>query len=281
MRRLVIHVALLSALVLAGACGDRNGDVTVGAIITDSISVDAPAGGGPYELELAMGAGTLELAPGAGKVVQGTITYNSDLFKPNVTTSGNTVRIEQGRGDFRSIPSNVKNDWNLEIGNVPLALKLSVGAARGKAELGGLALTGLNLSQGASDFSVSFDRPNTTEMGTFRFTAGAARSVITGLANANAATLEFKGGAGDLSLGFDGELRRDMQVNVIAAAGNLVITVPAGVRAVATVRSTVGKVVAGGAWARSGNDYVLSGSGGPQISFTINVSVGRLELRGA
>ncbi len=270
---------LVLSLTLIPACGAQNGDVSVGSTNTETIDVGTPPGSGPYRLELAMGAGTLNLSPGAGeKIVQGTVTYNVDEFKPVVTTSGSTVRIEQGRPSLRSFTGHVKNDWNLTLGNAPMALKLSTGAAKGELELGGLSLTDLTVTQGATDFTVSFSQLNGTTLDTLSYQAGAAKTVMNDLSNANARKMEFKGGAGDLRLDFAGSLQRDLQVSVTAAAGNVVITVPAGVPAVATVNGVLATVTTSGAWSKSGNRYALNGSG-PAITFDVKMSVGKLDLR--
>lgn len=271
--------ALMMVLVIFPACVTRNGGVKVGPTRTDNIDVATPTGTGPYNLELSMGAGTLQLNPGAGaKIVQGTVTYNVDDFKPAITSTGNTVRVEQGRPSVGSITGRIENDWNLELGDAPMALKLSVGAAKGSLELGGLSLSNLTVNQGASDFAVSFSHPNKLALGAIEYNAGAARSTLSGLANANAAKMSFKGGAGQLSLDFNGALQRDLQVTVSAAAGNVIVTVPAGVSALATVDGVMAKVTTAGGWSRSGNNYTLRGSG-PTITLNVKMSVGKLDLR--
>ncbi len=279
MKTMALLTTLFVSLVLISACTVQSGEVSVGSTRTENIDVATPKGDGPYRLELAMGAGTLHLTPGAGgQIVQGTVTYNVDDFKPVVTTSGDTVRVEQGKTTIRSFRGTVKNDWNLSLGDAPMALKLAVGAAKGNVELGGLSLTDLTVDQGATDLEVSFSQPNQVTLDTLTFDAGAAKCVIDGLANANARNMVFKSGAGDLRLDFGGSLQRDLHVSVTAAAGNVVITVPSGMSAVATVNGVMARVTTSGAWAKSGNLYTLDGSG-PAITFDFKMSVGALELR--
>ena len=279
MKAVALLTTLFLSLVLISACTGQSGEVNVGSTRTENIDVTTPTGDGPYRLELTMGAGTLHLNPGAGgQIVKGTVTYNVDDFKPVVTTSGSTVRVAQGKTSIRSFRGTVKNDWNLSIGDAPMALKLAVGAAKGELELGGLSLTDLLVDQGATDLEVSFSQPNQVTLDTLTFDAGAAKCVIDGLANANAKNMVFKSGAGDLRLDFSGALQRDLHVSVTAAAGNVVITVPSGMSAVATVNGVMARVTTSGAWAKSGNVYMLDG-GGPTITFDFKMSVGALELR--
>jgi hypothetical protein len=270
---------LVMSLMLAPARSTKNGVVTVSTTYTEQIDVETLSGDGPFRLEIAMGAGTLTLNPGAGsKLVQGTVVYNIDEFKPTVTTSGNTVRIEQGKTSIGSHRGNIKNDWNLNIGDAPLALKLSAGATKGNVELGGLSLTDLDVAHGASDFTMSFSQPNKILQNKLSIDAGAARTVFNDLANANAEKMTISGGAGDLRLGFGGTLQRDLQVNVTAAAGNVVITVPAGTSALATVTGMMSSVTTSGDWSRSGGGYAMQGSG-PTITLSLMMSVGKVDLR--
>ena len=251
----------------------------MGSTSTETIDVAVPDAEGPYRLEITMGAGTLELNPGAGeKIAQGTVTVSDDALKPDVKISGNKIRIGQGHFHRIAFHERLKNDWNLQLGNVPMSLKLGVGAAKGRIELGGLSLTELDVDQGASDFSLAFSQPNAAPIDKLSFDAGAARSVLTGLANANGSTMNFKGGAGELSLSFDGELQRDLQVDITAAVGSISIDVPSGTATSLTMKGALASVSAGGDWSRAGGGYRMTGSG-PSITFNVNLSVGRLELK--
>ena len=250
----------------------------MGSTMTEHIDVDTPQGSGPVRLELAMGAGRLDLNPGAGdKIVAGTVTYNVEELKPIVTVTGNTVRVEQRAEAIRSLHGKIKNEWDLKLGDARMAFSLRIGAAKGDIELGGLSLTDLSISQGATDFDLSFKRPNQVEMSALSFQAGAASSELSGLANANAASMDFSGGAGDLRLDFFGDLRRDLHVSVKAAAGNVVINVPRGVPAQANLSSILSNVKMSDGWTRSGGTYQLQGNG-PNISFDLKMSVGKLSL---
>jgi hypothetical protein len=246
---------------------------------TDSIDIAPPSTSGITNLELTMGAGTLMLNPGAkDKLVHGSITYNVPALKPTVTTTGNTVRIEQEKSGYAAIRDNVKNDWDLTLGSAPMALTLSIGAAKVRLELGGLALANLAIAQGATDFALTLSQPNLIELDTLRFNAGAARSALRGLGNLNARRLEFKGGAGVLSLDFDGALRQDLAVSISAAAGSVVVAVPKGVPTEASLTGVMTTVNTSGAWTHSHQRYQTPGSG-RKITFDFRMSVGKLELR--
>ena len=82
-------------------------------------------------LSLAFGAGTLKIHPGSNSaLVSGTASYNIADFKPAVTVNGSDVRLEQGNWHLTGIPdlSNVKNTWDLSLGEQPLNLSIEAGA---------------------------------------------------------------------------------------------------------------------------------------------------------
>jgi hypothetical protein len=247
---------------------------------TDVIDIAPPTRSGVSRLELAMGAGTLTLNPGsAGKLVHGTISYNVPEWKPKIIRSENTVRIEQDKAKLGSIRGRTINDWDLQLGSSPIDLALSAGAAKVHLELGGLMLTNLTISQGASDCFLTLDRPNRAEIDTVHYTAGAARSELHGLGFLNAKSMEFDGGAGQLSLNFNGTLRQDMAVKINASAGNVSIVVPPGVPSDAALRGVMTTVKSDRAWSRSHGRYQTEGTG-PSLTFDLQMSVGTLELRG-
>lgn len=246
---------------------------------TDVIDIAPPSRSGISRLELAMGAGTLTLNPGsAGKLVHGTISYNVPEWKPKITRRENTVRIEQDKSNLAMIKGKTTNDWDLQLGSSPIDLALAAGAAKVHLDLGGLRLTGLTISQGASDLLLSLDEPNQAEIDTVHFTAGAARSELQGLGFLNARRMVFNGGAGVLSLNFDGHLHQDLTVKVSASAGSVTIGVPQDVPTEATLNGVMTNVKCDRAWSRSHGRYHLDGTG-PGLTFDLKMSVGTLELK--
>jgi hypothetical protein len=248
---------------------------------TDVIDIAPPSRSGVSRLELAMGAGTLTLNPGsAGKLVHGTISYNVPEWKPRISRDDTMVRIEQDKAKLASIRGKTINDWDLQLGSCPIDLALSAGAAKVHLELGGLTLTGLMISQGASDCFLTLDRPNRGEIDTVRFTAGAARSDLHGLGLLNAKRMEFDGGAGLLALNFEGGVRQDLAIKISASAGSVTIVVPPGIPSDAALNGVMTTVKSDRAWSRSHGRYQTEGTG-PSLSLDLHMSVGTLELRSA
>ena len=255
----------------------------VGPTVTDEINVPLLADpGATARVELAFGAGELILRPGAeGSLVNGKATYNVAEFKPNVTLEGNQARIIQGNGQIEGFPKiadNYRNTWDLQLGVAPLDLSIKAGAYQGRIELGGLSLKGLHVTDGAADVELSFSEPNRVEMESLRYDSGASKVTLSGLANANFTTMEFKGGAGDYTFKFSGELQRDATVSIESGLSNTTIIVPEGVSARLSVDGGLTNVELGGQWQASGGDYVLSGDG-PTLTFIVKMGAGNLGLR--
>jgi hypothetical protein len=252
-----------------------------GPTVTEEIMVPLPDDDQARNVEIGMGLGTLDLLPGAeDALVEGEVTYNVAELKPEVTIDDDDVRVVQGKleGVIPELDQMVKNEWTLSLGSTPMALTLNVGAAAANVDLGGLSLTRLTISQGASDFDLSFSEPNQSEMLFLSLTAGASKMDLSGLANANAGKISFKGGAGTYTLRFDGDLQRDAEVTIDAGLGTLVVIVPEGVNAKATFEGAMTDVDAVHEWALADDGYVLKGEG-HTISFNITMGVGSLELR--
>lgn len=282
-REWILEMAVVVAMLTVACTGISLPNikrVEVGETQSKNIRVPAPGGGEEQAIEIAMGAGRLTVAPGADDaLVDGTVEYNIAEIEPEVWTSEGQVRIKQGKLDgIPSFDEGLVNKWDLRLGSTPIDLTLNVGAASADIELGGLALTGLAVSQGASSFDLGFSEVNQVEMDTFSIVAGASKMNLSGLANTNAAQITFKGGAGSYSLRFDGELRRDVEVTIDAGLGQMVIIVPEGEAAEVTFQGAATDVDAVHEWERTDSGFVLPG-GGPTITFQIKMGVGGLELR--
>jgi hypothetical protein len=258
---------------------ERN--VRSGPTVVDDIVVEAPTQGQSANLSIAFGAGKLNLSPGAGRsLVSGTATYNVSEFKPQISASGSRVRIEQSE-QLRVLPNlgrNLVNEWDLQLGDSPMSLRISAGAYEGRYELGGLAIEDLEISDGAADSRLTFSEPNLVEMDSLRYTTGASSVTLEGLSNANFEDMFFRSGAGSYTLDFSGDLQRDATVTIESGLGSVRIVLPPGVPGRVTFDGGLSNVDVGGDWRRSGNDYIQDGNG-PQVSFIVKMGAGNLELR--
>jgi hypothetical protein len=282
MIRKLLPVLLILALGLT-ACGFYVSlpiTLTPGPTVVEQINIPLPANTSQtVDLSLAFGAGKLMVHPGASTLVSGTATYNIADFKPTMTTNGTTVRIEQGNWRLNGIPdfSNIKNDWDLSLGSQPLNLSIEAGAYHADYQLGGLALTNLTVKDGASDVKMNFASANLTEMSLLSYETGASNVSLTGLGNANFASLTFKSGAGNFSLDFAGGLKRNGSVNLETGVSNTTLIIPSGIPVQLTVDGGLANVSYGSSWSKNGSLYTQTGSG-PQLTVVVHIGAGNLTL---
>jgi hypothetical protein len=282
-----ILIVLASMALVTMACGITVNlplpvdNITTGPTQTEEINVPEPDVSA-VDLTLVFGAGELNLEPGAtGALVEGTATYNVEDFKPKVGAADGKVRIESGDLKIEGIPkfdNNVENKWDLKLSSTPMQLTINAGAYQGDLELGGLALKSLEVSDGAADVRLNFSEANREEMDTLRYITGASNVKISGLANANFASMIFRSGAGDYTLDFSGSLQRDAVVTIESGISQVVIIVPEGLPASVNFNGGLTSVTKSSRWTQSGNTYTQPGEG---LKLTINVEMGagNLELR--
>ncbi len=278
-----MNVKVISAILILAfaslACGftiDLPARPTAGPETTESITVADPKSD-ETRLTLSFGAGKLTLGSGAQNLVDGTAIYNFADLKPKIEKSAGSIEIKQG--DLKSLPplNNIKNEWDLKLGATPMDLTIKAGAYDGNLELGGLALKGLTVRDGASNVDLSFQEPNLTEMSLLRYETGASNVKLTGLANANFSTLTFSGGAGNYTLDFGGKLQRAAVVTVEAGLGDMSLVIPEGVNAVVTVEGAALNVNHSSVWTQNGQKYTQKGSG-PTLTIVVKMSAGNLTI---
>jgi hypothetical protein len=284
-----INCLFIAALVLAlvtMACGANINlpftRIKTGPTQTVEIQVPLPVeSSNSAELTLEIAAGELKLAPGASDyLASGTATFNAVEFKPIIDTSGSSYTLRQGDMRLEGIPNfpdDFQNEWDLQLANIPMSLNIKAGAYLGNAELGGLSIEKLSISDGGADFTGIFSEPNNVVMTSFSYTTGASRAELKGLANANFEQMSFKAGAGDYTLSFDGDLQRDAIVTIDSGVSVVNIIVPKGVNANVTFVDGLSTVTAFGGWEVNGDIYTLAGSG-PTLTFTVKMGVGTINL---
>jgi hypothetical protein len=167
----VLSILLMAATaVLAGACGMQPGGTPqVGKMQHESKSVD-PENAQSARAQLKMGAGELNLAGGAGRLMEGDFSYNVAEWKPEVSydVSGDEgeLVVRQGGTEGSNLTGEARNEWNVSLNDeVPTDLVVQMGAGESDLDLDSLTLTGLKLQMGAGkttvdltgDYTQSFD----------------------------------------------------------------------------------------------------------------------------
>jgi hypothetical protein len=282
-----IFAAALILVLVTMACGvNIKSPVTkikTGPTQKVDIQVPMPEGQSTgVELNLEFVAGDLNLAPGASEsLASGSATFNAVDFEPKVEASGSSYTLRSGDMEIEGIPSfedDLVNEWDLQLADAPMSLNINAGAYTGNFELGGLSLEKLAISEGGSDLTGTFSAPNQVEMSDFTLSTGGSNMTLKGLANANFEQMNFKSGAGDYTLSFDGSLQRDANVTIDTGAATVNIIVPEGVNAQVTFDGGLSSVNADGGWVQDGEVYTLSGNG-PTLTITVIMGMGTLNLK--
>jgi len=280
MKKIGMIAAILALAGATLACSFSINAPEVKTIDTQELVVNeaAPTDVAGALVKIEMGAGKLNLSGGATGLVEGSIHYNVFGWDPKVTRENGGVRISQSRIEDFKIPGNdIINEWDLSLGTFPTELEISAGAYEGNIDLSGVALTNLMVEDGASQATVEFNSLNPIEMTDFSYQTGASQVKIFGIANANASTFSFDGGAGDYTLDFSGELQKDLDVKVNSGVSKIEIRVPDGVPVRVTVTGGLNNVSPRGTWSINGSVYEKEGTG-PRIDINVDMGVGSLDL---
>ena len=280
----LFFLAIAVLVLMSMACGLTINlpvdNIQTGPTRTKEIFVEQPDDA-EVDLTLAFAAGQLNLSGGAeGAVIEGQAVYNIDDLEPNIVVNNAKIRIETGDRDFKGLPKfgdDIRNEWDLKLGTMPMDLVVNAGAYQGDFDLGGLALKSLEVSDGAADVRLRFSEPNLIEMDMLRYITGASNVRLTGLANANFSSMIFRSGAGDYTLDFSGDLERDADVKIESGISQVTLKIPEGTNAVVYFTGGLANVDVEGTWTMSGNQYTLDGEG-PQLTIHVEIGAGNLRL---
>ncbi|MGH7539455.1 MAG: LiaF domain-containing protein, partial [Gemmatimonadota bacterium] len=214
---------------------------------------------GSLDVEVFYGVGRLDVQPASGPFLYDIrLLYDAERFAP---VRGWSVADDEGRLRVALHPREEEEEertrlrlddveFDIDVGDlkelgdsegrldlalapsVPMDLRLAVGAAESTLELGGLSLTSLEFTTGASETRLSFATPNRSRMREMVLQAGAADFQAENLGNARFDRFRFDGGIGDVVLDFGGAWEQDATVTVRMGLGHLELRVPAdlGVR---------------------------------------------------
>ncbi|MHB1071820.1 MAG: hypothetical protein ACYC3Q_03250 [Gemmatimonadaceae bacterium] len=191
-----------------------------------------------HHVKVQYGVGTLDVRPTPRPVLyrmrlrydeeMGTPVSHYDADARQLTVGIPRQTVKWGRNV--DLDERTKGEMRLELSQrVPMDLEISLGAAKGELNLGGLSLRSLHLEAGAAETNVHFDAFNPARMRTLELSAGAASFKATGLANANAASIRTTGGVGNVDLDFDGAWTQDIDLDADFSLGKLGMRVPSDV----------------------------------------------------
>lgn len=231
----------------------------------------------PFKVRLDMGLGKLNLRGGASGLMEGTIRYNVPDWKPTVTRGQSSFVILQQTGDNLGLPKDTINEWNLQLGNVPMDLTINAGAYEGQLDLSGIPLSRLQISDGASKAEVLFNAPNPVLMSLLHYRTGASEVKLLNLGYANARQIVFEGGTGSYTLDFSGGLLQETTLQIKSGVSQVSLIVSQDTPARIRISGGLNNVSPKGTWSINDGVYEKSGSG-PMLNVEIQMGVGSLEL---
>lgn len=183
------------------------------------------------DVEIDYGAGYFSVRSiDEGLLYRMNLEYDEEKFEPVAERSGSLLRLGvETRGRRISLGGRNAGSLDLELARgVPMDLEINFGAVQAELDLGGLSLTDLDLSTGASESTVTVSEPNPLSMSSATFSVGAAEFEVTGLGNLNAERIDVNAGVGSITLGLDGEWEGDARLSIDMGLGSLEIHVPEG-----------------------------------------------------
>jgi hypothetical protein len=224
---------------------------------TESQTVEL-GGATSVRVEIDMGAGELDVTGGAAELLEADFTYNVAELKPEVdyggcTLSVRTPDVDEGIGSLWDL-DDYRYEWDLRLNDdVPMEMRVNVGAGRTDLKLGSLSLTKVDVNGGA---------------GTVTLDVAGASSLTTLVANV---------GAGGVTVDLTGDWQNDLDAEINGGAGKITVRLPRGVGVRVDVERGVGKVNASGLRI-DGDDYVNDAYGESEVTLEISIKSGVGEI---
>ena len=255
-RKMVGLWIIVVVLLAASGCIGRGPRLRVGKLQTESQVVEL-GGAESVRVEIQMGAGELDVAGGAGGLLDADFTYNVAEFKPEVEYAGGSLAVRQpdveGRASLWDL-DDYRYEWNLRLNDaVPTDMSIDLGAGAADLKLGSLSLTKLDIEAGAADVTMDL--------------AGAS----------SLARLNIDIGAGEVAVDLNGDWQVDLDAEIKGGAGKATLRLPRGVGVRVDVQGGLGKVNASGL-KKDGDAYVNDAYGESEVTLRIDVKAGVGEI---
>jgi len=195
------------------------------------------------EVKISFGAGTLYIRPGK----------KDELFRANLTFTKNEPTIDYSLAEGVAYieingPEDIKkneddrsfnisnlddikrNRWELYFSpKIPIKFKIETGASKNVLDFGGLQISKMEVSTGASETNINFSKPNPIEMRRFTLEAGVSKVVINQMLNANFHNFKFEGGVGSYKFYLSGPLKKTANMNFEAGVSSTKLIIDPGV----------------------------------------------------
>ena len=184
------------------------------------------------DVHIKYGAGRFTVRPASDDLLYRVhLRYDEDTFKPLIDYSGDRLRLGLDNVGHSIHLGDKDSGGEMEVTlarSVPMDLDLEFGAVRAELDLGGMDLTDLTLSTGASKSVVDVSEPNRASMRSASFEVGAADFTVQRLGNLNAQRIDVSTGVGSVTLGFEGEWQQNASVSISMGLGSMELRFPEG-----------------------------------------------------
>ena len=179
-------------------------------------------------------AGRLLVRPGPADRLYGMVLkYDAERFQPVGSYNAGTAEVRLGVANHgggglrvnreRALPQVAVVEFPK---SVSLTLDVTVGAAEGTLELGGLRISDLDLKSGASRTAISFATANPGSCRTAQLTSGAGELTITSAGNSGCRSWRFDGGVGAVTVDLAGAWTADARMVMNVALGGVTLQAP-------------------------------------------------------
>ncbi len=174
--------------------------------------------------------------------------------------------------------------WYIRLSDaIPISFDLELGVGKGDFDLSGLNVKDFNLSAGASEVTLTFDKPNKTLVDNINIETGVSKFNGQSLCNANFKHFRFQGGVGASTLDFSGGLSREVDVDLEVGLGVMNIVVPRAIGAkVFYDKSWLSKVECDRDFQSSGQDQYTSDNfyeAPGKMNIRIDTGLGSIRIR--
>lgn len=233
------------------------------------------------------GAGRLLIHAGPKDRLYGlALKYDAERFHPIGSYNAATAEVHLGAANDGG--GGIRVDLKKALpqvavvefpASVDLSLDVTVGAAEGTLNLGGLRIADLDLKAGASKTTVSFESANAGSCRTVQLTSGAGELSVRGAGNSGCRSWRFDGGVGAVTVDLAGAWPADARMVMNMALGGVTLQAPRDIGIRVTVSGFMSSFDSKG-FTKSGKTYTSANyaSAKRHIEVEVNSALGGVDV---
>jgi hypothetical protein len=186
------------------------------------------------DAEIEFAAGVLKVRPGVpGSLYRMELSYDPERFAPlsQSDSNGSHIRLGVKSSGQAGISVGLRNerpqDGTIELNpSAVLALDLTLGAVQADVDLGGLKVAEATIQTGASQTTLRFSSPNRVRCDRLAVSVGAAQFSALQLGNSDCDEIHVEGGVGGVLVDLTGAWKRNANVSLSVALGDISLVLP-------------------------------------------------------